>query len=75
MEEKVQINLSKNEAIVLFEFLSRFSNEDVLEISDQSESRVLWNMLCDLEKVLSEPFSESYKEILENAHQKVRDEI
>jgi len=27
MEEKIQIDLSKNEAIVLFEFLSRFSDQ------------------------------------------------
>lgn len=75
MEEKIQINLNKDEAIILFEFLSRFSNEDILEISDQSEERVLWNIQCDLEKILSEPFSEKYKEILENARDRIRDEI
>lgn len=75
MEEKIQINLTKDEAIILFEFLSRFSNEDILEISDQSEERVLWNIQCDLEKILSEPFSEKYKEILEKARDRIRDEI
>ncbi len=75
MKEEIQINLSKDEAIILFEFLSRFSNEEVLEIVDQSEARVLWNILCDLEKDLVEPFSEKYAEILEKARENIRDEI
>lgn len=75
MGENVQINLTKDEAIILFEFLSRFSNEDILEISDQSEARVLWNIQCDLEKMLSEAISEKYKEILKKARDIVRDEI
>lgn len=75
MEEKIQINLSKDEAILLFEFLSRFSNKDKLEVGDPSEARVLWNILCDLEKALVEPFSEKYAKILEEAHEKIRDKI
>jgi hypothetical protein len=75
MQEKIQINLNKDEAIVLFEFLSRFSNKDKLEIADQSEARVLWNILCDLEKKLVEPFSEKYTEILEESREKIRDKI
>ena len=75
MKEEIQINLSRDEAVILFEFLSRFSNEEVLEIEDQAESRVLWNILCDLEKVLTEPFSEKYTEILETAREKIRDKI
>ena len=75
MEEKIQISLKKDEAIVLFEFLSRFSNDEVLEIADQSEMRVLWNMHCDPEKTLVEPFLESYVEILEKARENVRDKI
>ena len=61
--------------IILFEFLSRFSNEEILEIEDQAEARVLWNILCNLEKILAEPFSEKYTEILETAREKIRDKI
>ncbi len=75
MEEKIQINLSRNEAIVLFELLSRFSDKNQLEIVDQSEERVLLNTLCNLEKTLVEPFSEKYTKILEEAREKVRDKI
>lgn len=75
MEEKIQINLNKDEAIVLFEFLSRFSDKDKLEIVDQSEARVLWNILSDLESILVESFSDKYAGILEKAREKIRDEI
>lgn len=73
MEEKVRIDLSKDEAIVLFEFLSRFSDDKTLQIVHQAEERVLWNMCCDLEKALAEPFLEEYSTILEKARSKVRD--
>lgn len=75
MKEKIQINLNKYEAVILFEFLSRFSNEERLKIIDQSEERVLWNILCELEKTLAEPFEENYTKILETAREKTRDKI
>jgi hypothetical protein len=71
INEEIQIKLSKEEALVLFEFLSRFSNEETLKIVDQSEAHVLWDILCNLEKVLIEPFSNKYIEILEEARKKV----
>ncbi len=36
MSEKVTITLSREEALVLFEFLSRFSEQQQLDIRDQS---------------------------------------
>jgi hypothetical protein len=75
MSEKIQIELSKAEAVVLFEFLSRFSEKEILQIDDQSEARVLWNIHCDLEKLLAEPFAIDYKEILQKSREIVRDEI
>ena len=71
-DEKVAIKLTKSEALVLFEFLSRFSNHDKLEIQDQAEERVLWNMCCDLEKALVEPFRPDYGELLQKARIAVR---
>lgn len=73
MEKRIRIDLNNEEAIVLFEFLSRFSDEEKLEIVDQSEERVLLNILCELEKELVKPFSETYAEILTEARPKIRD--
>lgn len=72
--EEIKISLSKEEALVLFEFLSRVNeNDSKLMIEDNSEERVLWNICSDLEKVLVEPFQENYCEILKQAREKVRD--
>ena len=72
---KVNIELTKEEAIVLFEFLSRFNENDAFDkFEDQAEQRVLWNIECVLEKELSEPLRDDYKEIIEKAREKIRDE-
>jgi hypothetical protein len=73
--QKVNIELNKEEAIVLFEFLGRFNEiEDSNRFEDQAEERVLWDIECILEKELSEPFRADYQEILKKARENVRDE-
>jgi hypothetical protein len=69
----VKIELNSDEALVLFEFLSSFSDTDQLKIEDQAEKRVLWNIYSDLEKTLVEPFQENYAELLEAARTRTRD--
>lgn len=74
MEEKVIIELTKDEALVLFDFLGRFNqkaNENVFE--DQAEQKALWNVEGLLEKVLVEPFMENYQEIIKQSREKIRD--
>lgn len=71
--DPIKIELNDDQALVLFEFLSRFSDTDELKIEDQSEERVLWNMCCELEKILVEPFSKNYGELLEAARSRTRD--
>ncbi|WP_421806432.1 hypothetical protein [Flagellimonas sp.] len=73
--KNVSIQLTKEEAIVLFEFLGRFNEiDDSSRFEDQSEQRVLWDIECILEKELSEPFQADYLEIVNNAREAVRDE-
>lgn len=73
--KKVSIELTKEEAIVLFEFLNRFNeNDDLSRFEDQSEQRVLWDVECILEKELSETFRADYQEIVKKAREKGRDE-
>lgn len=72
--EKINIELTKEEAIVLFEFLGRFNeNNDLSNFEDQAEQRVLWDMESNLEKKLNEPFRADFKEIVKKARDKVRD--
>jgi hypothetical protein len=74
MSDKINISLNKEEALILFDFLSRFSESDFkLTIEDKAEERVLWNLCCDLEKILVEPFQENYRELLNQSREKLRD--
>ena len=68
-EETVAIGLSKPEALVLYDFLSRYSRSDKLEFEDQAERAVLMNLLCLLEKTLSEIFLADYDDIIEKARE------
>jgi hypothetical protein len=72
-DEKINIELSKDEGLVLFEMLSRFSNNEELRIVDQSEQRVLWNIQAELEKLLTNPFQADYQDLLLKARERVRD--
>jgi hypothetical protein len=72
-EEKTSIELTPAEALVLFDFLTRFSDKGMLEIEDQAEARVLWDMCCLLERQLVEPYLPNYDELLEKARDEVRD--
>ena len=74
-DEKVNIELTKEEAIVFFEFLGRFNeNGDLSRFEDQAEQRVHWDIECILEKKLSKPFRADYQEIVKKAQDVVRDE-
>ncbi|MDY0781687.1 hypothetical protein [Tenacibaculum sp. IB213877] len=74
-DKKVNIELSNDEAIVLFEFLGRFNEKDnSSRFEDQSEQKILWDIECILEKELSEPFRADYQDIVKKAREAVRDE-
>jgi hypothetical protein len=62
-----QINLSDAESLVLLDFLSRFSNDDVLTIEHPAERRILWDLCCLLEKQVVEAFDPRYQQLLDKA--------
>ena len=56
--DNVILTLSRDEATVLFHFLSRYSEAPhQLRVDYQAEQRVLWNMQADLESTLHEPIN------------------
>jgi hypothetical protein len=73
-EDRIRIELSTDEALVLFEFLHRYGDSDTLEVVDQAEQRVLWDVLALLEKTLVAPFDPDYNRLLAEARGRVRDE-
>lgn len=70
---EVEVRLTPDEALVLFESLSRYNDTDELRVEDQAEQRALWNLCCLLEKELVEPFNPDYMELLQSARNRLRD--
>ncbi len=71
--EPVAVNLSPDEALVLYDFLQRYTASNRLETVDQAEQRVLWDVCALLERVLLEPLDPNYVELLAAARERVRD--
>jgi hypothetical protein len=72
-EEDIKILLTKDEGLVLFEMLSRYSESEKLNIEHQSEERALWYLQCILEKVIVEPFKPNYSQLLQAARERLKD--
>ena len=73
MTTDVTLTLTRDEAIVFFDWLARFNKEEGRRFEDQAEQRVLWNLEASLESTLVEPFKPDYDQILAAARSRVRD--
>ncbi|GIJ28859.1 hypothetical protein Vqi01_40210 [Micromonospora qiuiae] len=76
-EREVVVRLSHDEALVLFEWLSRTDERtsdfaDVIE--DQAEQRALWNLTALLERELFDPVQAEYRTLVDEARNRLRDE-
>jgi hypothetical protein len=73
-EESVPLELSGDEALVLYEWLSNRVTEDSFEdFDDQAEQRTLWDLQASLERHLVAPLREDYHHVLNEARRRVRD--
>ena len=72
----VTVRLTSDEALVLFEWLHRTDRTtdfaDIVE--DQAEQRVLWNLICVLEREIPELHEPNYHQLLAAARDRLRDE-
>lgn len=66
-----QVSLSENEALLLFELLSRLDEKELVPIEHPSEQHVLWNIEAQLEKQLPMLFAANYKQLVEEARNEV----
>jgi hypothetical protein len=70
----VFIRLTRAEALVLFEWLSRNDEGDgKLPFADPAEERVVWRIEGQLECKLAEPLAANYEELLSKARRAVLD--
>ena len=70
---RVKLEFTIDEALVLYEGLTRFNQRDDTDFSDQAEERVLFDLEAMLEKVLTAPLQSDYAELLAQARSNVRD--
>jgi hypothetical protein len=73
-DKQIQLSLTADEAVVLFEFVRRFSELDTLTIADQAEERVLWNVCCIFEKGLLASLEGNWTDLLKQARNRLRDQ-
>jgi hypothetical protein len=71
----VVVQLSRSEALVLFEWLWRVIEEEHQDLHevDQAELRALWNLKAAIERELWEPFNDRYEEFVREARDDLRD--
>jgi hypothetical protein len=66
--EGVSISLTGDEALVLFELLHRWEDQEQVSVPrNEAEQVALWNLSAALEKVMREPFGPEYARLLSEA--------
>ncbi|RYZ88284.1 MAG: hypothetical protein EOP04_09720 [Proteobacteria bacterium] len=72
MVGKLKLELTLDEAIVLFDWIGRFNQGSRSEsIEHESEQTVLWSIESMLESSLEVPFSLNYKELVAEARDRL----
>ena len=72
--KKIVIELSNDEALVFFEWLAKFNEQEGHAFEDQAEERVLFDLEAKMESILTQPLDPNYRELLKQARDRVRDE-
>ncbi|MBX3204730.1 MAG: hypothetical protein KF764_06660 [Labilithrix sp.] len=69
MSKPVTIELTGDEALVLFEWLAKLDEAKL--VCGEAEKRILWGVEAALERVLVEPLAKNYGELVEQARQRI----
>jgi len=67
----VTISLTADQALVLFEWLTREDGKGALPTEHQAEQNVLWEIEAQLEKSLVEPLRPDYEALLVAARERL----
>ena len=71
---RINLELSSDAALVLYDWLTRFNQRDDAAFVDQAEARVLFDLEAMLEKEIVAPLQPDYAALLAQARVNVRDE-
>jgi hypothetical protein len=70
-EQPITLRLSSDQALVLFDWLSRFNDATNLRFDHAAEQRVLWDVEAMLESQLLVPLDPEYRNMLMMARDRV----
>ncbi len=71
MTKTITIELTKDEALVLYELISQLDETESLPIKDHAEEIVFWKIEGQLERILVESFDPNYKQLIAEAKERV----
>ena len=72
-QKNISFELSRDEALVFFEWLSTLEELHSTVYCDPAEERIVWKLEGILERALVEPFDPNYHEIIAQAQRRVSD--
>jgi hypothetical protein len=70
----VTLSLTHDQALVLFEWLSREDGRNGIPTEHQAEQKVLWEVEGQLERALVEPLQPNYSEAVSAARERIMSE-
>jgi len=70
----MKLELTDDQALVFFEWLSRLEESESAPTEHESERQVLWMLHGQLEKALVEPLRPDYRDLVERARARVSGE-
>ena len=70
-EVPMRVELTDDQALVFFEWLSRLEESDAAPCEHEAERQVLWALHGQLEKALTEPFRPDYRSLVEKARSRI----
>jgi hypothetical protein len=71
VSEDITITLSRDEALVLFEFFSRFDDQDDFTLRHNAEFIAFSRISAQLDNSLVEMFDPKYRELLQAARERI----
>ncbi len=76
MNNRIRLDFSRDEALVLLDWLSRFNeSENASFFEDQAEERILFDLEAMLEKSVNESLDSDYEDQLLQARDRIRDHV
>jgi len=71
MSENIAITVTHDEALVLFEFFSRFGDTDDFRLRNNAEFVAFMRISAQLDKSISDMFKPNYSELLHAARERI----